>query len=468
MRFVQLSVLAFFSLLPLLAAFGQQEYVIVRNIEVDGNKKTRRNIITREMTFVKGDTILLEDLADQLEQNRQRIMNTSLFVWVKANVRNWNLDTKQADISITVQELWYIFPIPIFELADRNLTVWWDKYNHSFRRVNYGARFDHKNFSGRADQVKVVIQGGFTHKYEVAYRSPYINKAQTLGLSSEIHFSNNREIRIATVDSRDSFFRDDTQKLFRRFRTGVGLQYRPGLYLFHTLDLKYHQRRIDDTVAILNPDFFLHGKLQQRYFELFYKFSMDYRDFRPLPIKGYYFSAEFKKEGFGIFDDVNTMIINAKYAKFMSLTPKISLETNVEGNLNLIRRVQPYYNNRALGFGSDFIRGYERYVVDGQDYAYLKSTLRYELYNKMLDLGQFIPLKPLRQVPIKLYGKIHSDWGYVNESFYEDVNSLSNELLGGTGFGLDLMLYANKVFSFEYTYNRLGESGFFIHTELSF
>ena len=52
--------------------------------------------------------------------------------------------------------------------------------------------------------------------------------------------------------------------------------------------------------------------------------------------------------------------------------------------------------------------------------------------------------------------------GYVEDHFFADFSELKNELLLGTGFGLDLITAYDIVASFEYTYNRLNDWGFFI------
>jgi len=457
------------ALLSTTSAWGQvKNYVVVQDILIEGRKKTRFSTITREMNFGSGDTLWLDDMAQQLERNRQLLMNTGLFIWVEINVKNWEIEEGVTDISIRLQEAWYIFPVPIFELADRNFNVWWETYNRSLKRVDYGGRFYHTNFTGRGDQIKLVLQQGFTHKYEINYNLPFVNKAQTLGMSSDLLYSSNRDVRIATANSRDSFLRDESQRLFRRVRAGLGFQYRPELLETHNLDIKYIQRTIADTVAQRNPDFFLNERLKQRYFEMRYRLALDYRDFRPYPLSGNYYSVELVKEGFGVFKDRNALIINSKYAQYMPLSAKFSMEVILEGETNLVRKRQPYYNNRALGFGTDFIRGYEKYVVDGMDYAYAKTSLRFELFDNMLDFGNYVPIQAFRKMPLKVYAKLNSDWGYVNEPFYQDTNTLSNQLLWGGGFGIDLVLYADKVVQLEYSFNRLGESGFFIHTELGF
>src|SRR6187402_1020244 len=52
---------------------------IIAEIVVNGNRKTKPYIIERELTFKRGDTILLADLIAKFEYARQQLMNTKLF-----------------------------------------------------------------------------------------------------------------------------------------------------------------------------------------------------------------------------------------------------------------------------------------------------------------------------------------------------------------------------------------------------
>ena len=42
---------------------------------------------------------------------------------------------------------------------------------------------------------------------------------------------------------------------------------------------------------------------------------------------------------------------------------------------------QPYFAQRGLGF-DDYVRGYEYYVIDGQDFWLTKTALKYALVKK--------------------------------------------------------------------------------------
>ena len=134
--------------MALLNVGSAQEYFIVENVTLDGNKRTRDKIVLRELDFKNGDTIYFTQIQQRFLENEKRILNTGLFNNVSLNVKNWILATRKADIVIEMVENWYIYPAPIFELADRNFNVWWTEQNRSLSRVNYGIRLSHINFSG--------------------------------------------------------------------------------------------------------------------------------------------------------------------------------------------------------------------------------------------------------------------------------------------------------------------------------
>ena len=107
-----------------------------------------------------------------------------MFTSAVVNITEWDTDKNTVDIIVTVKESWYIYVLPIFDLADRNFNVWWTTHKASFSRINIGARLDWLNFTGRNDKLKAKIQFGHTPKQEIEYRFPYLNKKQSLGLST--------------------------------------------------------------------------------------------------------------------------------------------------------------------------------------------------------------------------------------------------------------------------------------------
>jgi outer membrane protein assembly factor BamA len=135
----------------------------IDSILYTGNKKTQNYIIRRELDFKAGDTIASTTLTGMFLQNRSRILNTGLFKEVALNIKSWDTESNHISIEIKVQEAWYIYPIPIFELADRNFNVWWDEFNGSLSRVNYGIRFTHNNLTGQQDALKLTAQFGYNN-----------------------------------------------------------------------------------------------------------------------------------------------------------------------------------------------------------------------------------------------------------------------------------------------------------------
>jgi len=292
--------------------YGQSDYFIVDNITYIGNKKTAQRVIDNELDILPGDTIHTSTLSTILSTNEKRLLSTGLFTLVDIEVSNMRVSTQKTDLTITVQENWYIYPSFIFELADRNFSVWWNEQGRDFSRVNYGLSLDHINLTGNRDKLKIKLQQGFTHKYELKYQFPYISKRW--GASGEIFYSTNKEIGYTTESNKTLFRRAvDERVLLRRFRTGVGANYRPNVYTFHEAKLEFHHNSIDDLVAIdYNPDYFLNGFTDLRFFLLKYNFSYDRRLFTLYPEGGYALGAQLVKEGVGVFGDFNNLSLSVE------------------------------------------------------------------------------------------------------------------------------------------------------------
>lgn len=443
-------------------------YVTIDNIQVQGNDRTLPETILRELDFTIGDTISLTTLATRLEKNQNYLMNTGLFTSARLNFKDWEGTSNRVGLLIEVKESWYVFPFPIIELADRNFNVWWEEFNHSLRRLNLGVRFYHTNFTGRNDVLKTTVQFGFTKKYELKYSLPAFNRSQTLGLNTNILYTQEKEIGYIAEGNVLQFHRNKDQVLLQRFRAGLGLRYRPQLDATHQLDVQYHHNSINEIVRTeLNPDFFIHDNAQD-YFSASYQFSLDKRDIDPYPMSGYYVSTALSGQGFGLSDDIEALDLELHLRKYFSFGKKWSLELIGKGSTGLQRSKRPYHRYRALGYESDYLRGYEFYVIDGLDYAYHKQALRFQLFDRTVDWGDYMRLESFKKMPLKFFLVLHGEVGYVNDPFYAAGNPLSNEWLRSLSLGFDTVLYYDKVFSIEYSRNHLGEGGIFLHWAFSF
>ncbi|MCK7558160.1 hypothetical protein MKQ70_25400 [Chitinophaga sedimenti] len=235
-----------------LQVVSDEGYIVVRHIIVSGNKKTRNSIILRELGTVPGDTIKLKELSATLEARRKQLLNTSLFLNVTSNVKNWV--GNEADIEFEVWERWYTFAFPIFKLADRNFNQWLVEQKGSIDRVNIGVKAFQDNLTGRADEMKAELQIGYTQRAVLAYELPYVDKKYRHGLGFVFSYSRNREVNDSTADNKQHFYRRD-DFLRRNFSAGISYTYRKAINTRHQAYLTYNDENVDDSVAIRNPQY---------------------------------------------------------------------------------------------------------------------------------------------------------------------------------------------------------------------
>lgn len=443
---------------------AQMDYVVVEDIVVVGNKKTQEKVILRELAFQIGDSIPINMLTQKIERSYSLLMNTNLFQEVNINYKDWQGKNNHISLRVEVKENWYIFPIPSFELADRNFNVWWVDHNASLSRTNIGMDFTHLNTTGRGDRLKASAQLGYTQKYKLKYITKTLNQAQTMGLSVNFAYLQNREVNYATVANRQIFYDNNDNINYHRVLGDITLSYRPKLLETHEVRLGYRRNKITEVISQeLNPDFFLNGRNLQRYAILEYLYKFDGRDNRGYPMAGNYFSFSLEKDGLGFFQDRNSLTTNLEFHHYQNLIGKLNLGLVSKVKYSFVRNQQPYNDNRAIGFMGNTLRGYEYYVIDGLDMALLNTSLKYPIIDTDVNLGRLMPISSLRKIPYRLNISFNNDFGYVNNPFEKAVNPFNNRLLWGTGFGLDSIFFFNAVFRVEYSINHLGETGLFLH-----
>lgn len=444
-------------------------FAVIQDIIIIGNKKTKDRAILRELEFTVGDTLWHSNLSETIERNQQYVFNTSLFQVVNLNIKNWDFEEHTLDLEITVSEDLYFYPIPIFSLADRNLNVWLNEFNASFRRVNYGMRFYHFNASGNNDRLRLITQFGYRQRYQLSYERPYINKSQTIGWNNSFRYDSTREINYRSLNNKQLFFDNNDLKQFQVFRFESNLIFRPLITRWHNFNFKFFNTRISEEVATdLNPNFFLNGRSQQRFFELEYAFTRDNRDLRVYAKNGSFFRGQLIKRGIGIFDDLDQLEIRLAYSKYFEINPKWSVELSQTNKISINRSQQPFFNIRALGFQNNVVRGFELFVVDGIDFIVVKSSLRRSILDANIDLGRMMPISNFRQLPLSIFLTFNFDVGYANDPFYAEGNPLSNETLYGGGIGMDVMFYNDFVFQLEYNLNSIGGGNFVVRSKLPF
>ncbi len=443
----------------------------VRSIVLKGNKITKDYVLLREMSLQNGDTVHLSNLPSRLQRSEQLLMNTSLFNWAKiaVDMENWRKDS--IDLYVEVDEAMYFYPVPLADLADRNFEEWWNRQNHALWRVNWQLKLMHYNLTGNNDRLTGNFQIGYSEKAYLNYRTPYLNKSQTIRATIGAFYARNREVQTRTRGSRQIFLRNDDAYPLQRWRASTEFSYRPrnDFNIAHTLSIGYLNHRITETVRDSNAAFF-NGELQQQFVTANYGISHDTRDVRPYPYKGHSFWANLTYDGFlGDAGSPKQITAEASFFQYFHTGDKLSYELGVRGFSTLwsARRV-PFYNIDGLGYGTAYVRGYDGYVQDGQNWVLGKASARYKFLDFTHDWGKMMFIKQIRKMPTRAYFTLSSDAAYVQDFYYTQSNPLVNRVIYGGGPGLDIRIYFENTFSIEYLFNHLGEKNLFVRVKTAF
>jgi outer membrane protein assembly factor BamA len=444
------------------------EILRVGRVVIVGNTITRSRIIERELTLQTGDTIRLKNLPAILQLDRNKIYNLRLFNTVECKYLEY--DPGMVDLIVEVSERWYTFPVPIFELSDRNVNEWIQNYNADFRRVNYGLRLYQYNFRGRNETLRLTAQFGFIRKYELQYRIPNLDATQRHGLNFRFDYGEPKNLAYFTKDHKLDFL---SQRSTLRKTLGFNTAYtfRKSFYETHGLELEFRRSEVADTVVELNPNFYGNDSPRQQFFSLSYTFNSDHRDVIAYPLKGYQFTAYVNKSGLGLpNENVNIFEANLTYAQHYDLKKGWFFSNFTSGYISSPSS-QPYSMFGALGYRAQLIRGYEIFVIEGPSFALNKTTLKKRIFSRVWHFED-MPVKQFRHFPLDIYLKTYTDIGYVrNYPFYEErgLNTrLSDKFLAGAGLGLDVVTFYDTVFRFEYTFTREGTRGFFFNLRKEF
>ncbi len=453
----------------LLATAGNK--ICIKNLEVSGTKKTKIYIVYREIQFKKGDSILLSDLYNELQQARIQVYNTTLFNDVTFEVTA--LDASNVNVHVQVLERWYLYPVPQFKWIDRNFNEWYKTYKASLSRVNYGIKFVHYNLSGRRDQLRIYFINGYTKNVSFSYTAPYSNKKLTEGFTVGAGYLQKRELSIKT-NSNDSllFFPSDSATkakadfVYKSWYINAGYTIRRGFFTRHIFSASYSYVKIADSVITSknNPNYFKDSVTSKNIFDFNYRLQYANVDNGSYPLKGRMSFVSLQKRGLGFTGGINMFMVEAGLNRYFDLGKKWYGIIQLNGNIKLPFD-QAYINQRGLGYGDNYLRGLEYYVIDGVATALLKSTLKKKLI--AFDIPFRLFPKVFTKIPISVFAKTYADFGYAYTKPKYDTY-LNNRLLYSGGFGIDILTLYDINLKFEYSFNQLGKNGLFLHNQSGF
>jgi hypothetical protein len=172
-----------------------------------------------------------------------------------------------------------------------------------------------------------------------------------------------------------------------------------------------------------------------------------------------------KKKGLGIKSSFNLWELMGRVSQTWSLNSKYIFNLKGLGMIKLPFS-QPYTGKQFVGYDGRFLQGYEYYVIDGVAGAYGKASLSRLIFKTNINLPSQ-RFKSLNSIPIKLYAKTFANTGYIYNTTTGE-NKLTNQLLYSGGIGLDLVTFNDFVIKIEWSFNRLGENGLYLHQRNDF
>ena len=445
--------------------------VCVKELQVSGTKKTKVYIVYREIQFKKGDSILISDLYKELEQARIQVYNTTLFNEVTLIVTA--LDAYNVSVHVHVLERWYLYPVPQFKWVDRNFNEWYKTYKASLSRVNYGIKFVHYNLSGRRDQLRIYFINGYTKNVSFSYTAPYSNKKLTEGFTIGGGYLQKRELSIKT-NSNDSllFYPSDSATkvkadfVYKSWYANAGYTIRRGFFAKHIFAASYTHVKIADSIIDkqYNPNYFKDSVTSKGILDLIYTFQYGNVDNGTYPLKGKTWFVSLQKRGLGFTGGINMLQLEAGLNKYFALGKNWYSSFQLNGKIKLPFD-QAYINQRGLGYGENYLRGLEYYVIDGVATALVKSTIKKKLI--AFDIPFRLFPKVFTKIPVSIFAKTYADVGYAYTKKKYDTY-LNNRLLYSGGFGIDILTLYDINLKFEYSFNQLGKNGLFLHNQSGF
>jgi hypothetical protein len=255
--------------------------------------------------------------------------------------------------------------------------------------------------------------------------------------------------------------------IYKSWYANAGYTIRRGFFTKHIFSASYTYVKLADSVVLdpqYNPNYFKDPVNSKGIIDLIYKLQYVNVDNGSYPLKGKNSFLTLQKRGLGFTGGVNMFMVEAGWNRYYDLGKKWYGIAQVIGSIKLPFD-QAYINQRGFGYGENYLRGFEYYVIDGVATALIKSTIKKKLLAFNIPFRLFP--KVFTKIPISIFAKSYADVGYAYTKKKYDTN-LNNRLLYSGGFGIDILTLYDINLRFEYSINQLGEKGLFLHNQSGF
>ncbi len=391
--------------------------VRIKKIAIVGNKKTKDQLILRELLFSENDLVSFK----QLSAAQKRVQSLNLFTRVRFDV----VEKDQSfNLLITVNEQWYFFIYPTFYLNEKD----WQK-------ISYGVSLRHYNLMGKNIFLKLKAVNGFNPLYQAIYQNPWF-------LGKGKLYSNFRFFK-TKVNSRSARHQNLTDD-----RIGIdwALGKRFGHFTFVGVDVNYCQ-------ISAPPEMGLTASVSgiDKLLSLTSGFTYDHRDLAEYPHQGWLLQCGWKLAGLQKGTVYHQH--SATLRHYVPISQKMTLALRAAG---LISSGQiPIYDRVYFGY-EERIRGRFYEILEGENYCAGNVELRFRLLKiSYFDLPMIHRLKSyVSNLKFGLSAGIFYDTGTV---WSKNQKWSIQHFKSGYGLGLHLHLPYINLLRLEYGFNSQGQ-----------
>lgn len=424
----------------------------IRAVVVDGNVITKESIIERELGFTKDQPLIYSD--SLLGIWRMRLESTKLFNWVEIT-KNSIGDT----LNVHVVERWYIWVKPEGGFLDRNFSEWWK--NRDIQRLSIGATVYVNNILGQQGGFFVRQAKGFMAADGFGFQRPFLKYKNCNAWKFSL---DNMRSRRAWINSENNQVVIKEHWGIRQQEQLIGIAEYKRRFEYKwqgVVRYKFARDYAAQDIEALNPQYFIAplGVVNSQYEDWKqYTHSLvlgcirDTRNQANYPTKG----SEWKAGVSGGLQRCNNIAkpygeLDSKYRGFYTLGTHTSLA--VLAQMRYRFGTLGYILQRQMGYGMEYVRGYEAFVFDGAGVALGKAAWRYQLLGDQRSLKlRFLP-SAYEKVPIQCWFNIFADVGRTLSPYQIDRNPMSNQTLMSVGTGIDLLCYYDALARFDCSYN---------------
>ncbi len=416
--------------------FNGNYTIKVDSIKIEGIEITDPEVILRELTFKSGDTVN----SKIVKYNLNRIYSLGIFTHVI--ITPFNYSDKNV-VLISVEESWYIYPIPFVEFQDKD----WQK-------ISYGLNLMIRNFRGENETLKAIASFGFDPKFIIYYDRPYFIKSQSIYLTLELAYQNAKN---RSYIAKNIYGGDFNQK----FISG-SVDFGKRFNLFNKLDIFFGYNYVENPLYIKGIS--ASNNRIDRQFLIGASYTYDTRDLFQFPSVGTYLYTDYQLKGLGI-DDINYQVADLDFRKYFFLWDGLRLKWRF-ATRQTFGKLVPYYDYSFFGY-EERIRGYFSTEMEGNNLYFTSFEMNYPIVKDVnLDFN-FIPIIPqsLLSYRFAVYFEIFMDSGTTR--FSGQSISVKN-LYSGYGAGLVFLLLPYSELRTEFAINDYGHTEFILGLGSSF